>query len=256
MASFLRPVAHRGLHGAATGAVENTIKAFRAAADAGFAIECDVRPAADGALVVFHDSELRRLAGRSENVADLTAAELTQIRYADDTDETIATLADVVAAFGGRVPLMVELKTDWQPVADAVIGELNDVLGAHPTMIAVKSFDPHAMARLRSAAPGGLIGLVSGRFDVHGWAGDALDADRRMRLAHLLDSGPVAPDFISYHVADLESPVVRYVRQAQALPVFAWTVRGESDLQAARRHADAAIFETIDGARVAAVFGA
>jgi len=256
MATFLRPVAHRGLHSAATGAVENTIKAFRAATDAGFAIECDVRPAADAGLMVFHDSQLRRLAGRPENVADLTAAELSQIRYVDDANETIARLSDVVATFGGRAPLMVELKTDWQPVADAVIGELKNVLAAHPAMIAVKSFDAHAMSRLRSAAPDGLIGLVSGRFDRHGWEGDALDADRRMRLAHLLDSGPVAPDFISYHVADLESPVVRYVRQAQRLPIFAWTVRSESDLQAVRRYADAAIFETIDGARVAELFGA
>ena len=38
-----RPVAHRGLHDAAAGVIENTASAFAAAIDGGFAIETDLQ---------------------------------------------------------------------------------------------------------------------------------------------------------------------------------------------------------------------
>jgi glycerophosphoryl diester phosphodiesterase len=44
--TFLRPTAHRGLHDAAKGIIENTAAAFEAAIAKGYGIECDVRPAA------------------------------------------------------------------------------------------------------------------------------------------------------------------------------------------------------------------
>ena len=42
---------------------ENTLSAFARAADAGFAIECDLQYAADAVPVVFHDDDLKRLCG-------------------------------------------------------------------------------------------------------------------------------------------------------------------------------------------------
>ena len=56
-----RPIAHRGLHSHSRGIVENSISATKAAAEAGYAIECDVRPTLDGEVVVFHDYTLERL---------------------------------------------------------------------------------------------------------------------------------------------------------------------------------------------------
>ena len=40
---------------------EYALPAFAAAAERGFAIECDVQLTADGAVVVFHDATLDRL---------------------------------------------------------------------------------------------------------------------------------------------------------------------------------------------------
>ena len=48
--------AHRGLHG--EGRAENSLSGFRAAVDAGYGIELDVRLSSDGELVVFHDDIL------------------------------------------------------------------------------------------------------------------------------------------------------------------------------------------------------
>ena len=59
-ALFLRPIAHRGLHNAPQGVIENTLGAARAAIVANYAIECDAQVTQDGAVVVFHDDALDR----------------------------------------------------------------------------------------------------------------------------------------------------------------------------------------------------
>ena len=51
--AFLKPIAHRGLHDAAKGVVENTVAAFEAAIAKGYGIECDVRPAGCSTLRCF-----------------------------------------------------------------------------------------------------------------------------------------------------------------------------------------------------------
>lgn len=53
--------AHRGLH-ALPHAPENSLPAFRRAAEAGYGAELDVRLTADGRLAVVHDGELSRCA--------------------------------------------------------------------------------------------------------------------------------------------------------------------------------------------------
>ncbi|MFL4472897.1 glycerophosphodiester phosphodiesterase [Paeniglutamicibacter sp. MACA_103] len=70
--------AHRGF---APDGAENTLKAFAAAHELGFAyLETDVRATQDGVLVVFHDEDLFRLTGDRRKVADCTAAELSALR--------------------------------------------------------------------------------------------------------------------------------------------------------------------------------
>ena len=56
-----RPIAHRGLHDAASGVIENTASAFRAAIAGGYGIECDLQISADGEAMVHHDDALGRL---------------------------------------------------------------------------------------------------------------------------------------------------------------------------------------------------
>ena len=53
-----RPVAHRGLHDAKAGVIENTPAAFAAAVAANYAIECDLQISADGEAMVHHDDAL------------------------------------------------------------------------------------------------------------------------------------------------------------------------------------------------------
>ncbi|MGE5389162.1 MAG: glycerophosphodiester phosphodiesterase family protein, partial [Hyphomicrobiales bacterium] len=65
-----RPIAHRGLHDALNGVVENSIAAARAAIAASYGVECDVQRTKDGDLVVFHDDTLERLTSRDGRVCD------------------------------------------------------------------------------------------------------------------------------------------------------------------------------------------
>ena len=86
--------AHRGF---APDGAENTLKAFAAAHDLGFAyLETDVRATKDGSLVVFHDADLSRLTGEKRRVADCTAAQLGALRVGG---EPIPTFDQLLRAF-------------------------------------------------------------------------------------------------------------------------------------------------------------
>ncbi len=70
-----RPIAHRGYHDLNRLRWENTLRAFDAAAERNFAIECDVHLSADGVPMVFHDDQLERLTGHEGWINQKTAAE-------------------------------------------------------------------------------------------------------------------------------------------------------------------------------------
>ncbi len=56
-----RPIAHRGLHDASAGAIENTASAFAAAIAGNYGIETDLQISADGEAMVHHDDGARPL---------------------------------------------------------------------------------------------------------------------------------------------------------------------------------------------------
>src|SRR5690606_32908259 len=115
----LRPevtvTAHRG---AALMAPENTLAAFHAAIDAGAdAIEFDVRLSADGAVVVFHDRDFRRVANDPRTVAETPLSAMRDIDIGSWFDprfsgERIQTLSEALAFIDRRALALVELKPD------------------------------------------------------------------------------------------------------------------------------------------------
>ena len=58
-----RNYAHRGLHSRDKSVPENSLAAFRLAAEAGYGIELDIQLSKDGEVVVFHDDTLDRVCG-------------------------------------------------------------------------------------------------------------------------------------------------------------------------------------------------
>ena len=153
---FLRPYAHRGLWG--EGAPENSLAAFRLAAERGYAIELDVQLSADGTVMVFHDYTLARMCNKDGKVCDLTCEELTACTLGS-TAERIPTFAEVLELVGGRVPLLVELKGESGNTAlcPAVAALLDNYDGAY----CVESFNPLLLAWFKKNRKGVVRGLLS-----------------------------------------------------------------------------------------------
>src|SRR6187455_1520764 len=94
-----RPVAHRGLHDAQKGIIENTPSAFAAAIAGGYGIECDLQITADGEAMVHHDEALGRLTDGSGRLDAMSAAELKRVPFRATTDRmiTLGELCDLAA---------------------------------------------------------------------------------------------------------------------------------------------------------------
>lgn len=238
-----RPVAHRGFHDRAAGRIENTIPAAEAAIARGFAIECDLQLTRDGVPVVFHDDDLDRLTEATGPVSARTLDELRALAIRG-TGARIPTLAELLAAIAGRVPLFAEFKSrfDGDRRLEAAAAPL---LAAYDGPLAVMSFDPDSVRVLRELLPDLPHGLIADSYTDPEW--DFIPPLRRLALRHLASVPALAPDFLAYAVYDLpaEAPLAFH---AAGMPLLAWTVRTAADRATAARHADQIIFEDFDPA--------
>jgi len=241
-AAFLKPIAHRGLHDATGGLVENTAAAFEAALAKGYGIECDVRPSACATPMIFHDATLERLVEHSDPVHVHDAPTLKRFKFRSGSDRMLD-LAELLELVGGRQPILAEIKSEWQPPDRTFLKAIARLAAAYRGPLALMSYDPAVMAVLKDLVPQTPRGIVSGLLeDEAHWRGK-LGPERAYRLSHLLESRAAAPDFYAYHVGALPTPVTRFVREVLAMPLFAWTVRTPEERATACRWADAPIFE-------------
>ena len=240
--AFFVPIAHRGLHNAKKGIIENTAPAFEAAIAKGYGIECDLRPAAGGAPIVFHDDTLNRLVSGKGPVARLTPQDFKRLTY-KHSDTRISTFAELLDLVDGQVPLVVEVKSEWDPPDAAFLQKIAKLAVAYQGPLALMSFDPAVMAALKELAPSVPRGLVSGSFKGAGWWNRKISKARGASLRDLLEARPVEPEFIAYQVSELPNPITRFTREVLGLPLFTWTVRNAKDRATAAKWADAMIFE-------------
>jgi glycerophosphoryl diester phosphodiesterase len=144
-----RIVSHRGEHDGRA-ILENTLPAFEAAAAQGvWGIECDLRWTRDLTPVVIHDADLRRVFGRPHRVAACTFAELRR------DCPGLPTLAEVIARYGGRTHLMVEVKSERYPDPDRQNRILRDLFAglAPGADYHLLSLDPDLFRRTPFAPP-------------------------------------------------------------------------------------------------------
>jgi len=240
-AAFLRPIAHRGLHDARRGVIENTGPAFEAAIAKGYGIECDVRPAAGGLPVVFHDETLNRLVGRGP-IANVGPIDLKTLRHRVG-GAPILSLPELLDLVAGRVPLLVEVKSEWRAPDQKFLDKVARSASAYAGPIALMSFDPAVMVMLRRLAPAVPRGIVSSSYAGGGVWLRSIGRKRAAALRNLLESEPAAPDFYAYQVDALPTPVIQYARLVARLPLFTWTVRTAKQRRIAKEWADAMIFE-------------
>jgi len=237
-----QPIAHRGLHDAAHGIVENSASAVEAAIAKGCAVEVDLQCAAEGAPIVFHDRTLDRLTAETGAVTACDAAALCRIPLRNSSD-CILSLEGLLGLVDGRVPLLIEVKSTWSG-NHAYEQNIADALGAYKGQVAVMSFDPECVAAFRRAAPSLPRGLISECFeDKHYWPD--LSAWQRFAMRHLLTAAFARPHFIAYDIRALPALAPGIARDVFRLPLLTWTVRSEADRATAKLFADAMIFEGI-----------
>jgi len=223
-----RPFAHRGLHG--PGRIENSRAAFAAAIEAGSGIELDVQASADGEAMVFHDADLARLADARGALAAWSAAELGRFRL-NGSDETIPTLAEILALIGGRAPLLIEVKAPKRSVG-ALCRSVAASLEAYIGAVGVMSFNPEVGAWFARHAPARLRGLVVTE------QGKGLKGMVERPLALWRSRA----DFLAYDIRDLPSRFAD-AQRARGMPVLTWTVRSLADRARAAEHASQIIYE-------------
>ncbi|HEY7374791.1 MAG TPA: glycerophosphodiester phosphodiesterase [Polyangia bacterium] len=214
-------VAHRGASAIET---ENTVGAFaRARADGADGVELDVMTCGTGELLVFHDDDLGRLAGRPERIADtpfavLRAAALT-------AGARIPTLDEVFEACGPEMLVNVELKLPARgrpplaPLVEAVAGAVARAGAAGRVL--VSSFHPGAVRawmRRQPAVPAGLL-----------FERDAPLPLRRAWAAAWLQPSALNPEFVLCSAAR----VAAWHRRGYMVNV--WTVDDPAALASCRR---------------------
>lgn len=235
-----QPIAHRGLHDAANGIIENSPTAALAAVERGFGIECDVQLTKDGEAVVFHDFELDRLTTSTGRVDAMTARALAKVRMRGTADRII-TLAEFIGLIGGRSPLVVEVKSRFDGNM-TLVRRVAQVVNATTAPIVLKSFDPKVVSVLQLLTPGharGIVAMLDYSYPDYATCSKA----EKHAMANLLHFSETRPDFLSWRVGDLPSAAPNLFRSALGLPVMTWTVRTPKDRTLAAAHADQIVFE-------------
>ena len=178
---------------------ENSLAAFRAAlAIPGCdGLEFDVRVAADGGPVVYHDETLARVHGRSERIDAVRSDVLV--------DLGIPTLESVLVTVGRRPFLDVEFKVDPGPAGVEILAAGRGPEFRHAI---VSSFDRGALEGVRRRAPAWGCWLNA----------DALDT------ATLADAASLGCRGISVEWHGLDAAAIDRGRRA-GFEIAAWTVR-------------------------------
>ena len=98
--------AHRGVHNNID-IPENSIKAFKQALKNNLNIELDIQLTKDNVLVVFHDSNLKRMTNIDKDLNELTYNKIKKLKLLN-TNQTIPTLKEVLNIINGKVILDIE----------------------------------------------------------------------------------------------------------------------------------------------------
>ena len=214
--------AHRGLW-RGDGAPENSLKAFKAAADAGLGIELDVRPAKDGTPVCFHDPFLDRTSSSSGLVSLKTTAELQSCSLSNG--EPIPLLTDVLEVFSRQLPILVELKIDGETDPVSFTQSVSDIMERYEGKAAMMSFSEQSTATIPATimsgqliAPSSMIGL------------SALEEKIAQAEANSLD-------YLALHISDANA------KMGRSMPTACWTITEENQRQKLKALSFAEIFE-------------
>ena len=232
--------AHRGLHAIHAGIPENSIRAFRLAANNGFGAELDVRMSRDGRLVVMHDESLKRTTGANANISAVTTQVLSQLNL-EGTREKVPFLEDVLPLFDGKTPLLIEIKPE-NGNHEQLTEKVTELLKQYPGLdFMIESFDPRVLLWLKKHRPDIIRGQLSENFFRDETC--TLSPLMRFLMSNMMGNFLTKPDFVAYKYEDREDLAPGLCRKLWGPQIFWWVVPSQAEANPLIEQGDMIIFE-------------
>ena len=215
---------HRGASGHAP---ENTLPAFKMAADMGAdGVELDIQQTKDGVIVVCHDETIDRTSSGAGWLKDFTFEELRRLDFSNGNaayeDVKIPTMEEVFYLLAPTgLTINIELKTGiifYENIEEKIL-DLTKKMGWEDRVI-YSSFNHYSVRKIKELDPGAKVGLLygDGPIDMPGY-GRRLGADA------------LHPAFYNLQYPDYMEDCRRY-----GLDVNVWTVNSTADLMQCREY--------------------
>lgn len=207
-----KPIAHRGLFDNVN-VPENSMESFRLSIENDNIIELDIHLLKDNNIIVFHDDDLKRMAGIDKKVKDMTYEEIKNIKLLN-TEYTIPLFKDVLDLINGKVPIIVELKIDNK--VGLLESEAVKFLDNYNGLFVIKSFNPFIVNWFKKNRPNYIRGLL-----VH-----YKKRNLKERLCHyMLFNNICKPDFLSCNYRILNKKKVKKFKKKKL--VLTWGVTNQ-----------------------------
>ena len=222
---------------------ENSLPAFKKAVAAGYGIELDVQTTSDGRLMVFHDETLKRMCGVNRKLYECTYEELQQYKLAG-TEYKIPLFDEVLEVIDGRVPLIVEIKSEgnWSRTTRMTAERLDSYnAGSDKGAWCVESFHPLVLRWLKRNRPDVLRGQLSTNFFKSKLKRKWYE---KLVLTNLMLNFLSRPDFIAYNYRYKNQPSFLLCRVLFKPVTAAWTVKSDKVLRKVREVFDVVIFDS------------
>ena len=228
--------AHRGLYEKDQSVPENSLEAFRRAAENGYGVELDVQLSKDGAVVVFHDDTVDRMTENKGRVDSFTLTEL-QAMPLKGTEHRMPLFTDVMAVLDGRSPTIVELKStpNYKELCTKTLAILRTLKGPY----CVESFDPRIVRWFYKNAPDLVRGQLTESF--RHWRREGAPFWKALMMHCLFINFLTHPQFIAFGRG--HRPLCMLLGRRLGTKTVFWTERPDSDHNTLAKRYDCRIFE-------------
>lgn len=230
--------AHRGLYDNASNIPENSLAAFQRAIDYGYGIELDVQLTKDKVPVVAHDYDLKRICGEDLLISSLTFNELSNYPLFNST-ETIPSLEEALNLIDGQVPLLIELKVEFDYVETCQ--KINECLASYKGCFSVISFSPLPLNWFRKQNPDVIRGQLSTNYFKDEIKQPAII---QFLLSNLLLNCLSRPDFISYNDYYNRNFSLNVCKKLFNCPTAFWTITDEQRYLEIKAQNDIPVFDS------------
>lgn len=227
--------AHRGLHDANSLVPENSISAFKKACQYGYGIELDVHLSKDGTPIVMHDNTVDRTTNGHGNICELTDKEIASL-YLKGTTEKVPFLKEVLNIVDGKVPLLIELKSDGSN-RNKLCEQCFKLLDNYKGDFIVESFDPRILRWVRKNRKN------VGRGQLATGTGVSPNTLKTI-LKHLLLNFLSRPHFIAYDSRYVNKTLAPNIcKKVFGSKLYVWTITNKADLHKFSSKGVSCIFE-------------